>query len=174
MISAIVAVDNDWGIGFKGELLEKIPEDMNFFKSMIQGKVLVMGRKTWDSLPKRAFSQRHCIVLSSQCKDTITIPNTYSIYMNYDKCINLLQHNDVCRSLEGYDMDIMIIGGGQIYKQLLPFCKKVYVTKIYKKHENIDAFFPNLDETDEWKATPVSDVQEYNDISYQFWVYERV
>jgi dihydrofolate reductase len=79
------------------------------------------------------------------------------------------RYSIVCRPKQ-----IFIIGGGQIYKQLLPLCKRVYVTKIYKKHENIDAFFPNLDETDEWKATPVSDVQEYNDISYQFWVYERV
>jgi dihydrofolate reductase len=93
--------------------------------------------------------------------------------MSFDRVLKALQQDHFC-SLDGKKLDIMIIGGGQIYKQLLPFCKKVYVTKIYKKHENIDAFFPNLDETDEWKATPVSDVQEYNDISYQFWVYERV
>ena len=173
MISAIVAVDNDWGIGFNGELLERIPEDLKYFKSMVEGKVLIMGRKTWDSLPQRIFSQRDCIIISSQCKNIITIPNTRSAYMSFDRALRALQ-NETFRSLDEKDLDIMIIGGGQIYKQLLPLCKKVYVTKIYKKHENIDTFFPNLDETDEWKATPISDVREYNDISYQFWIYERV
>ena len=56
MISAIVAVDENWGIGFNGELLEKIPEDMKFFKEKIEGNLLICGSKTWDSLPRRAFA----------------------------------------------------------------------------------------------------------------------
>ena len=51
MISAIVAVDNNWGIGFNGELLERIPEDMKYFKALTDDHMIVMGRKTWESLP---------------------------------------------------------------------------------------------------------------------------
>ena len=53
MISAIVAVDNNWGIGFNGDLLEHIPEDLKYFKKLTENNVVIMGRKTWDSLPKK-------------------------------------------------------------------------------------------------------------------------
>ena len=162
MINAIVAVDNDWGIGFNGELLEHIPEDLKYFKELTMNNIVVMGRKTWESLPKKPLPNRLNIVIS-----------------NSERCITSegaarISLDEARIRMANSEANWFIIGGGQIYKQLLPLCKKVYVTKIYKKHENIDAFFPNLDETDEWKATPVSDVREYNDISYQFWVYERV
>ena len=68
------------------------------------------------------------------------------------------------------DDDVFIIGGGSIYKQLLPYCEKVYVTKINKSHENIDTYFPNLDELDEWTLGESSEVYEYNDFTYQFYV----
>ena len=135
MISAIVAVDNNWGIGFNGELLERIPEDLRYFKNLIEGNLLVCGSKTYEGLPRRAFAHR-----------------------DYD----------------GNDKDIFIIGGGQIYKELLPLCDRVYVTKIYKDHENVDTYFPNLDESDEWAPACCSDIRTYNDLSYQFWQYDRI
>ena len=165
MISAIVAVDNDWGIGFNGELLEHIPEDLKYFKELTMNNIVVMGRKTWDSLPKKPLPKRLNVVICH----TNTIDYYEAVCCNLEEAIEMIKF-----SQEKDNREWFVIGGGQIYKQLLPLCKKVYVTKIYKKHENIDAFFPNLDETDEWKATPVSDVREYNDISYQFWIYERV
>ena len=66
-----------------------------------------------------------------------------------------------------------VIGGGSIYKQLLPYCDQVYVTKIYKKFENVDTFFPNLDETGEWDKFQMGDPLEYDDLTYQFWLYNR-
>jgi dihydrofolate reductase len=66
MISAIVAVDENWGIGFNGELLEKIPEDLQYFKNLIEGNLLVCGSKTYEGLPRRAFAQRNMIVISRQ------------------------------------------------------------------------------------------------------------
>ena len=77
----------------------------------------------------------------------------------------------------GIDKDIFIIGGGQIYKELLPFCDRVYVTKIFKSHDNVDTFFPNLDEPEEWNTWKVvhqSETKVYNDIMYQFWTYDRI
>ena len=66
MISAIAAVDENWGIGFNGELLEKIPEDLQYFKTLIEGNLLVCGSKTYEGLPRRAFAQRNMIIISRQ------------------------------------------------------------------------------------------------------------
>ena len=65
MIAAIVAVDNNWGIGFNGDLLEHIPEDLKYFKTITDGHAIIMGRKTWDSLPKKPLPGRTNIVISS-------------------------------------------------------------------------------------------------------------
>ena len=69
MISAIVAVDNNWGIGFNGDLLEHIPEDLKYFKELTSGGVVIMGRKTWDSLPKKPLPNRVNIVITSNPKE---------------------------------------------------------------------------------------------------------
>ena len=66
MISTIVAVDNNWGIGFNGDLLEHIPEDLKYFKELTSGNIVVMGRKTWDSLPKKPLPNRFNIVITSK------------------------------------------------------------------------------------------------------------
>ena len=65
MISAIVAVDNNWGIGFNGDLLEHIPEDLEYFKQLTTGNIIIMGRKTWESLPKKPLPKRRNLVLTS-------------------------------------------------------------------------------------------------------------
>ena len=66
MISAIVAVDENWGIGFNGQLLEHIPEDMKFFKKITTGNVVIMGRKTWESLPIKPLPDRLNLVVTSK------------------------------------------------------------------------------------------------------------
>jgi len=95
--------------------------------------------------------------------------------------ISILGDLTVAMPLEGTldyikacDMDIFVIGGGQIYNALLPYCDRVYVTKIYASHDNIDTFFPNLDESKEWNAIEEDSMASYNDIKYQFWRYDRV
>ena len=69
--------------------------------------------------------------------------------------------------------DIFVIGGESIYRQLLPYCKKAYITKIDHAYD-ADTYFPNLDEDPEWKMTKVSDEQTYFDLEYVFTIYERV
>ena len=161
MISAIVAVNNDWGIGFNGDLLEHIPEDLKYFKTLTTGNAVIMGRKTWESLPKKPLPNRINIVITSN-------PNMYNdaefmdlfdakLYLIYNK-------ND----------DIFIIGGGKIYEELLPLCDRVYVTKINKSHKNVDTYFPNLDKSGEWAPASCSPIYEYKDFTYQFWQYDRV
>ena len=171
MISAIVAVDNNWGIGFNGELLERIPEDLQYFKSLIEDNLLVCGSKTYEGLPRRAFAQRNMIIISRQRNGCI--PNSFTCYMSLEECVNSIECG-FYRDYDGNDKDIFIIGGGQIYKELLPLCDRVYVTKIYKDHENVDTYFPNLDKSDEWTPACCSDIRTYNDLSYQFWQYDRI
>ena len=161
MISAIVAVDNNWGIGFNGDLLEHIPEDLKYFKAITTNNTVMMGRKTWESLPKKPLPNRTNIVITSN-------PNMYNDveFMDlFDATLYLIYNkND----------DIFIIGGGQIYEKLLPLCDRVYVTKIFKDHDQVDTYFPNLDESNEWAPVMQSALHTYKDLTYQFWQYDRI
>lgn len=164
MISAIVAVDENWGIGFNGQLLEKIPEDMEHFKELTTDNIVVMGRKTWDSLPNPPLPDRLNIVLSRYyltpaCEHTL--------------CMTLENLKYVIDNKDRFSEDIFIIGGGQIYKELLPLCDRVYVTKIFKSHNNVDTYFPTLEQK-EWEITHQSEILTYNNLQYQFLTYDRI
>ena len=169
MISAIVAVDNNWGIGFNGSLLEHIPEDMKNFVHLTTGNVVVMGRKTWDSLPKKPLPNRLNFVITSQTQNNgCDLVNGEWILISMENMIFQLENNN-----HDYD-NYFIIGGGQIYKELLPYCDRVYVTKIFKDHDQVDTYFPNLDESDDWAPALQSNLQNYKDLTYQFWQYDRI
>ena len=73
-----------------------------------------------------------------------------------------------------YGKEIFIIGGGQIYHSLLSIYDRVYVTKIYKSHENVDSYFPNLDNDNNWKMVSASEILTNNNLTYQFCCYDRV
>ena len=164
MISAIVAVDNNWGIGFNGDLLEHIPEDLKYFKELTSGehKAVVMGRKTWDSLPKKPLPNRKNIIITTQTN-----------YNSQDEHFwRLGQGKLVMKQQKGWEF--FVIGGGQIYEKLLPLCDRVYVTKIFKDHDQVDTYFPNLDKSDEWAPAMQSALHTYKDLTYQFWQYDRI
>ncbi len=175
MISAIVAVDKDWGIGYQGQLLEHIPEDLKHFKELTQYNVVVMGHNTWESLPKRdslpRLPDRINIIISNSMvsNGVISILGDLTVAISLEGALDYIRASDrVC------DTDIFVIGGGQIYNALLPYCNRVYVTKIDKSHDNIDTFFPNLDETREWEAIEDGPMASYNHVNYQFWHYDRI
>lgn len=162
MISAIVAVDNNWGIGFNGDLLEYIPEDLKYFKQLTTGHNVIMGRKTWDSLPTKPLPNRGNYIISSLEPRII------------DKYTICFQMKDAISYLNYTQDDVFVIGGGQIYKELLPICDRVYVTKIFKDHANVDTYFPNIELMDNWSCIEQSEIKQYNDISYQFKTYSRI
>ena len=162
MIATIVAVDKDWGIGYQGQLLEYLPPDMKYFKDITSGSAVIMGRKTWDSLPKKPLPNRLNIVISNK-KNVIL--NKETIRMSLDDLLLII--NDI-------QYDLFIIGGGEIYKQLLPYCDRVYVTLIEKSHDNVDTYFPNLDKDPNWEIETCTELRDYNGIPYAFLVYERV
>ena len=164
MISAIVAVDENFGIGFNGDLLEHIPEDLKRFKELTFGHNVVMGRKTWDSLPKKPLSNRHNLVIT---KDPSIYELTNEVQFYTLRQIEVLM-------LKNKNVNYFVIGGGQIYEKLLPICDKVYLTKIMVSHENVDTYFPNIELMDNWKCIEQSEIKQYNDISYQFKTYSRI
>ena len=167
MISAIVAVDNNWGIGYNGDLLLSIPDDLKRFKAITTGHNVVMGKNTWESLPKKPLPYRINIVIDY--RDTIDYRDDY-IIGNLEDITNMMKF-----SIEkDPNVEFFIMGGGSIYKQLLPLCDRVYLTKINHSFENVDTFFPNLDTTGDWVSVPLDFPREYNGITYQYWLYDKI
>lgn len=169
MISAIVAADDNWGIGRANKLLAHIPEDMKFFKNRTMNSVVIMGRKTYESLPKRPLPNRYNIVITSKINDgnVLEVKEDGVVYVNMETLKSMLPH------LSKFPFDIYIIGGGMVYKELLPYCEQVYITNIYKIYDDADTFFPNIDEMPEWDVEWTSEIKKHNDIYYQFCTYKR-
>lgn len=164
MISAIVAVDENWGIGFNGELLEKIPEDMKQFRLLTHKRIILMGRKTWDSLPKKPLPDRLNLVITRGERKF----DNMTVFINMEEAKVRAKE-----AAKNHNDEWFVIGGGQIYKELLPLCDRVYVTKIFKSHNNVDTYFPILEQK-EWEITHQSEILTFNDLQYQFLTYDRI
>lgn len=169
MISAIVCADANFGIGCQGKLLDTIPEDMKFFKKKTNNSIVIMGRKTYDSLPNKPLSDRVNIVITSNIddKNLMEVRKEGIIYTDIDAIKGVLENSQIL------PWDIYIIGGGTIYKELLPYCERIYITKILHAYDNVDTYFPNIDAMLEWILAFESDIKEYNGIKYKFCVYDR-
>ena len=148
-MNLIVAVDSNWAIGKENKLLVSIPQDMKFFRETTKGKVVAMGRKTLESFPGGQ-----------------PLKNRVNVVLTTDK-------NYKVKELKKYKSeDVYVIGGESIYRQLLPYCTKAYVTKIDHAYD-ADTYFPDLDADPEWEMTKISDEQTYFDLEYVFVIYER-
>lgn len=164
MISAIVCVDENWGIGSNGDLLVHIPEDMKYFKRLTTGNVVVMGRKTWESLPNKPLPDRLNLIVTSKEK-TIDF---MTAFIDIEETIVRAR-----MASKDPEDEWFVIGGGQLYKELLPICDKVYVTKVYHAYPNVDTYFPNIDNIPEWEIIDKSEIKIYEDIKYQFCTYRK-
>ncbi len=162
-MNAIVAADSNWAIGNKGQLLIRIPADQKMFREETTGGVVVLGRKTMDTFPgRKPLPNRTNIILSTN--------EDYKV----DDAIVVHSIEQLIEELKSYPTEnIYIIGGDSIYKQMLPYCDTVHVTKIDREYE-ADAYFPNLDKDPDWKITAESDEQVYFDTTYTFLKYERI
>ena len=162
-MNIIVAADKNWAIGKNNKLLVSIPQDMKFFRETTTGKVVVMGRKTLESFPGgQPLKKRVNIVLTSDKNYHV---NGADIVHSIDALLEELKKYPA--------EDIYVIGGESIYRQLLPYCDKAYVTKIEHAYD-ADTFFSNLDEDPQWRITKTSDEQTYFDLEYEFTIYERL
>jgi dihydrofolate reductase len=162
MIAAIAAVDMNFGIGFENQLLAHIPEDLQYFKQLTTGKVVVMGSNTWASLPKKPLPNRYNIIITRN-----------PVYDEEADNYRFHTWDEVKDFLATTTRDVFIIGGGRVYEELLPYCDKIYLTYICKEFENVDTYFPDFFEN-EWKETEVSEMKKHNGIQYRFHHYERI
>ncbi len=161
-MNMIVAADRNWGIGLNNRLLVSIPADMKFFRETTTGKVVVMGRRTLESFPNG-------LPLKNRTNIVLTRNPDYRV----KGALVLHTAEEALDELKKYASDeIYIIGGESIYRQFLPHCDVVHVTKIDHAYQ-ADAYFPNLDAMPEWVITADSDEQTYFDLAYSFVKYER-
>ena len=161
-MNLIVAVDKNWGIGNRGQMLVSIPADLKMFREETMGKVIVMGRKTLECLPSgQPLAGRTNVVLTRN--ENFTKKGTV-VFHDMESTMEYLK--------QFKEEEIYIIGGGEIYRQFLPYCDVAHVTCIDYTYE-ADTHFPNLDQDPDWVVTEESDEQTYFSLCYEFRKYER-
>lgn len=164
-MNIIVAVDENWGIGKNNALLDYIPEDLKYFKEKTTGKVVIMGRKTFESFPKKE-----------------PLPNRLNIILTRDTDFSI-EGAVVCSSIkealaylknqsEYLTEDIFFIGGESIYKQAIDYCDTLYITKIHKKYD-ADRFFPEITENAGWEKISSENHISKMEIPFSFEIYKR-
>lgn len=161
-MNMIVAVDHNWGIGRDNGLLASVPGDMAFFKSTTMDKVVVMGRKTLESMPgKRGLPKRINYVLSSNKE------------FEAERCIVVNTEEELFEALEQYNPDdVFLIGGASLYNKYYELCDKLYITKM-QADLNADTFIANIDKDDRFEVSYESELHEDNGIKYRFYTYVR-
>jgi len=161
-MTLIAAVDNNWGIGFRGAPLFRLSADLRRFKALTGGHALLMGRKTYDSLPKPeglpVLPGRAHAVLS---RDPAFSPPGVTVLRSLDEARAYAQAQET-----------YLIGGGEIYAALLDGCELAHITKIDATRP-ADTFMPNLDALLAWTLTEESPWQEENGVRFQYCVYGR-
>ena len=136
-IAIVVIVDEENGIGKDGNLLCHLPNDLKHFKKLTTGHTIIMGRRTYESLPKGALPNRTNIVITSDNEE------------NYPGCI-VARSVDEAISLSEDKEKVFIIGGGKIYNTTLHLANKLYLTRIHHVFDDADTFFPDID-FNNWK-----------------------
>ena len=161
---AIVNVSQHWGIGRRGQLLVRIPEDMAFFRRTTQGNAVVMGRETLRSLPGgKPLKHRDNYVLSREVG--LMIPGA-QVAGSIDELLRMTADLPQER--------VFVIGGASVYRQLLPYCTRALVTQtIVPGANDADCFFPNLTETPGWRLTEASDQHQHEGYLFSFCVYDN-
>jgi len=161
MISIIAAIDQKNGLGYKNQLLFHLPADMKHFKELTTGYTILMGRKTFESLPKGALPHRRNIVISTR-KD-ITCQGA-EIYHSLEEALAHCEENE----------HVYIIGGASVYAQAMPLADELCMTLIEATAPQADAFFPTIRE-DVWqeKSREPHQADEKHPCNYAFVNYER-
>lgn len=161
-MNMIAAVDKNWAIGKDNKLLVSIPADMKFFRETTTGKVVVMGRKTLESFPGG-------LPLKNRVNVVLTRNSAYQV----KGAVIVNSKAELLEELKKYDSkDVYVIGGASVYGMLLDDCDVAHITKIDYAYE-ADAYFPNLDQNEDWEITADSEEQTYFDLEYYFLKYQR-
>jgi dihydrofolate reductase len=161
IISIVVALGKNNEIGKGNDLLCRLPDDLKRFKEITTGHVVIMGRKTFDSLPKGPLPNRRNIVISRNKELKI---EGAVVYPSLDYAFIKLMDEE----------EVFIIGGGQIYQQALSVADKLYLTKIHAAFPEADVFFPAI-HSQEWRevSREMHPADEKHPYSFSFVEYER-
>ena len=160
MFSIIVAHSKNNVIGKDNKLLWHIPNDLKRFKELTMGKSMVMGRKTFESLPGVLPGRKH-IVLTRDKNFTHENKNV-EVITDFESFVEKYKNSDE---------DIFVIGGGEIYKMFLPYAKKLYITEVMMNIDG-DTKFPKIDKSD-WNIDFESEILEHKDMKYCYKDYSR-
>lgn len=161
MINLICAVAEDGAIGYQNRLLFRLSDDLKRFKKLTTGHTVLMGRRTFDSLPKGALPNRRNLVLSRNSE--FAAPNV-EVFPNLKKAI------DSCPR----DEEIFIIGGAMLYRQAVLIVDRMYLTEIHASPQEADVFFPMVDFS-EWTEVSREEhpADEKNEVAFDFVEYVR-
>ena len=159
-ISIIVAIAANNAIGKDNDLLWHISRDLKRFKELTKGHYVVMGKKTYFSLPNRPLPNRTNMVITDVPGEQI------------DNCLMAYSIEDAIQKMDT-ENENFIIGGGSVYRQFLPYASKLYITRVHKEFE-ADTFFPEIS-LEEWELVEKENVtdDEQNDFTYSFEIYKR-
>ena len=156
----IVAVYDDWGIGKDGTQPVALSADRKFFRETTRGAMVIVGRRTIEDFPgQKPLPGRVNVALTRQQAE---IPG-FTVCHSPEEAAELAKTADRA----------MVIGGGSVYKQMLPLCDTAYVTKVHCTPES-DTFFPNLDADPGWKLADTLLSGEENGIAYDMCLYKRI
>jgi len=159
----IVVVARDWGIGCEGYLLFKLPKDMEFFKNATKNHIVVMGRKTLDSLPG-----------GKSLKNRVNVVLTSDVNFKREGCIICNSVEKLLQGLKKYDLeDVYVIGGSKIFDELRDYCKEAYITKV-DTIVAADTYLHNFDEDENWKLDYQSEDNFDNGFKFTFNTYKNV
>lgn len=157
----ILVMDNDCAIGRDGSLLTWLPDDMKRFREVTKGSVVIMGRKTYESFPKRPLPNRENFVLSRSAKaidGAEVFPNIESVLERVHVVEQKKQKN------------VFVIGGAEIYRQFAPYCDEALITRVYESFGG-DTFFIDIERSDDWELAEASIVLETNCHKIRFFRY---
>lgn len=155
----IVAVYDDWGIGRDGTQPVALSADRKFFRETTRGAMVIVGRRTIADFPgQKPLPGRVNVALTRQ---NVEIPS-FTVVNSPEEAAELAKTAERA----------MVIGGGSVYRQMLPYCDTAYITKVHCAIES-DTFFPNLDEDPNWKLAEVLQSGEENGIAYEMCLYTR-
>ena len=176
-MNLIVAIDEQNAIGKQGNLLCHLSADLKHFKALTTGHTVVMGSRTYLSLPRRPLPNRRNIVLTHQdvalfegAEVVRSIEDILALNKNSNPIVSITPDTPIIP-----DDELFIIGGGQVYEQLLPFSDKLYIARIHHTFPDADTFFPAIDPT-RWQlvSTESFPADDKNPYEYSFEEYNSI
>lgn len=159
MLSLIVATTREGIIGKEGALAWRIPKDLQYFKKVTMGKTMIMGRKTFESLPGMLPGRKHVVLTRNR---DLSFPEGVDVLHDLEE---VMKYRDLSE-------EVMIIGGGELFQHFMPYCEKLYITYVNKEFQG-DTYFPLEKLTDFVEVHRETALDEHSGIELDFTVYQK-